>query len=90
MPLRISLVVIGALATFGCEGSFSTGPNSVVEPGEWLPGGAATNTLLLGRNAFLRPAPNLSAENQTAFYGGNSFFNQGWVEAPASTKTEMA
>ena len=57
-----------------------------VEPGEWLPGGEATNTLLVGVNAFIMPAPNLSAENKRYFYSGNGFFNQPWVEAPASTE----
>lgn len=59
---------------------------SPLEEGEWLPGDAATNTLLLGSNSFLRPASNLSAENEQAFYSGNSFFNQAWVQAPASTE----
>ena len=57
----------------------------VVEPGERLPGGETTNTRLLGVNSFLRPADNLSVENQTAFYGGNGFFNQAWVVSPSST-----
>ncbi|MFT5585022.1 MAG: CxxC motif-containing protein (DUF1111 family) [Cognaticolwellia sp.] len=60
--------------------------DSTLEEGEWLPGGAATNTLLLGSNSFLRPASNLSAEHEQAFYSGNSFFNQSWVQAPASTE----
>ncbi|MCB9668664.1 MAG: thiol oxidoreductase [Alphaproteobacteria bacterium] len=61
-------------------------PIAELEDGEWLPGGDTTNTLLLGSNAFLRPAANLSPENEGAFYGGNSFFNDAWVEAPASTQ----
>ncbi len=60
-------------------------PRASVENGEWKPGGDTTNTLLLGANSFLRPAANLSDENELLFYSGNSFFNQGWVEAPAST-----
>ena len=59
--------------------------DSGVEPGEWLPGGEATNRRLMGRNAFIMPAPNLSAEHERHFYSGNGFFNQAWVEAPAST-----
>ena len=57
-----------------------------VAEGEWLPGDETTNTLLLGSNAFLMPAQNLSDENELDFYSGNSFFNQSWVEAPASTE----
>ncbi|MCA9575352.1 MAG: di-heme oxidoredictase family protein [Polyangiales bacterium] len=56
-----------------------------LDPSEWYPGGATTNTLLLGPNAFSLPARNLTAEHDQAFFSGNSFFNQAWVEAPAST-----
>jgi len=56
-----------------------------LDPYEWLPGGDTTNTVLLGPNAFLRPAANLTDEHEQDFYSGNSFFNQAWVEAPAST-----
>ncbi len=50
---RYAIVFFAALA--GC------GPvMAQVEPGEWLPGGEATNTLLLGSNAFLRPADPLT------------------------------
>lgn len=68
------------LALTACAPSAAT-----VEDGEWLPGGATTNTLLLGSQAFLRPAANLSDDHEQQFYAGNSFFNQGWVQAPAST-----
>ncbi|MCB9764090.1 MAG: thiol oxidoreductase [Alphaproteobacteria bacterium] len=60
-------------------------PLAAVEAGEWLPGGDATNTLLMGSNAYLMPAANLDPEHEQMFYSGNSFFNQSWVEAPAST-----
>ena len=56
-----------------------------LEDGEWYPGGDTTNRLLLGSNAFLMPAQNLTTENELDFYSGNGFFNQGWVQAPAST-----
>ncbi|HCH62456.1 MAG TPA: thiol oxidoreductase, partial [Deltaproteobacteria bacterium] len=58
-----------------------------VESGEWLPGDITTNTLLLGSNAFLRPAANLSDEHESFFYSGNSWFNQDFVPAPATTDT---
>lgn len=73
------------LAAVGCgDGTGSSPP--MVEEGEWYPGGDTTNTLLLGSNAFLMPAQNLSPEHEQDFYSGNSFFNQSWVEAPASTE----
>jgi len=77
----ISPPVVILLLLSGCRG-----PKAALEEGEWLPGGETTNTLLLGGNAFLRPAANLTPENEQDFYSGNSFFNQGWVEAPASTE----
>lgn len=74
-------LVLLILATTACTPRIAE-----LEEGEWLPGDVATNTLLLGGNAFLRPASNLTPEHEGAFYGGNSFFNDNWVEAPASTQ----
>lgn len=39
----------------------------------------------MSREAFTRPLPNLLGERRTPFFVGNSFFNQNWVAAPAST-----
>lgn len=36
-------------------------------------------------NAFGQPAPVLTREQELFFFVGNSFFNQNWVAAPAST-----
>ncbi len=36
-------------------------------------------------NAFGQPAPNLERPDERFFFVGNSFFNQNWVQAPAST-----
>ncbi len=36
-------------------------------------------------NAFGQPAPGLTNEEERLFFVGNSFFNQNWVTAPAST-----
>ncbi|MBK7759932.1 MAG: c-type cytochrome [Deltaproteobacteria bacterium] len=69
------------VALLGCGG-----PMSTLEDGEWLPGGETTSTLLLGSNAFLMPAQNLSPEHEQDFYSGNSFFNASWTEAPASAE----
>jgi CxxC motif-containing protein (DUF1111 family) len=57
-----------------------------VDPAEQFPGGATTNALLLGVNAFTKAASNITEEHEKLFYSGNSFFNQGWVQAPASTE----
>ncbi len=78
--LPVLLLALAPLAGCGEEP-----PPPALEPGELLPGGATTNTLLGGRNAFIRPAENIVVEHEPSFYTGNSFFNQAWVEAPAST-----
>lgn len=36
-------------------------------------------------NAFAQPAPGLERDQELFFFVGNSFFNQNWVQAPAST-----
>ena len=36
-------------------------------------------------NAFGQPVPGLEREQELLFFVGNSFFNQNWVTAPAST-----
>lgn len=73
IPALLALVVLGA----GC-----VAPRP--EPGEELGGGQATvhDTT---PNAFSHPAPGLSREEELLFFVGNSFFNQNWVSAPAST-----
>ena len=80
-PLSL-IFAIGLL--YGCADT-NAGRLAELGLGERLPGGDTTNTRLLGSNSYLLPASNLSIERQLEFYGGNGFFNQGWVEAPAST-----
>lgn len=47
-------------------------------------GGAAT-IFDESRHAYSRQIPDLTAAQRSAFFVGNSFFNQSWVAAPAST-----
>ena len=47
-------------------------------------GGDAT-VLEDGASAFAQPMPGLSSQERRDFAVGNSFFNQNWVTAPAST-----
>src|SRR5687767_9851478 len=47
--------------------------------------GGATTVMDESRNAFTLPASNLAAHRRGSFFTGNSFFNQNWVAAPAST-----
>ena len=77
---RFCLVLASAVLS-ACGGA----EESTVEEGEQLPGGATTNTLLFGSNAFLPFADNISRDNRSLFATGNAFFNQAWTEAPSST-----
>ena len=49
-----------------------------------LSGGAAT-VQATTRQAFGQPLPHFTADQETRFFVGNSFFNRNWVSAPAST-----
>ena len=51
---------------------------------ETLSGGAAT-VFATTRQAFGQPLPHLTADQETQFFVGNSFFNRNWVSAPSST-----
>ena len=77
-------ILLAALATClnACQ---EAPPETAVEPGEEYPGGETTNTLFFGVNAFIRHAQNITDEHRSSFHSGNSFFNQAWVQAPAST-----
>ena len=56
------------------------------EPGEELPGGAATHTKKINKDAFSQPSANMSFEREIDFKVGNGFFKRLWVSAPASTR----
>lgn len=55
-----------------------------LEEDEQLSGGQAT-VFDTTPNAFSQPIPGLEREQELLFFVGNSFFNQNWVTAPAST-----
>ncbi|PKN56602.1 MAG: thiol oxidoreductase [Deltaproteobacteria bacterium HGW-Deltaproteobacteria-14] len=81
--LPLALLLALTLAGAGCDDLEAE--LAPVTAAERLPAGAGTNTLLLGSNAFTPPLEGLTAEEELAFYSGNSFFSQAWVAAPAST-----
>jgi len=54
------------------------------EPNEQFSGGQAT-VFNRSVNAFGLPAPGLTRQEERLFGVGNSFFNQNWVQSPAST-----
>ncbi len=81
--LANSLLLLGMLA---CADERAVRPQTAqLEEGEALSGGDTTNRLLLGTASFTREAANLSSEHEPAFFTGNSFFNESWVEAVSST-----
>ncbi len=83
---RTKLALVSSLLlTVGCT-AVENEP-FVPDPDSRLPGGDTTNTLLTGSNSFLPPANNITVENEMRFFTGNSYFNQGWVTAPATTTT---
>lgn len=75
---------VTALACAACDDGASD-HLARVEASERLPGGATTNTLLLGQNAFSRHASNITPDHERMFFTGNSLFNAPWVQAPSST-----
>ncbi|NJM09301.1 c-type cytochrome [Candidatus Gracilibacteria bacterium] len=77
------ILVIVVLVLAACSVAFD-GRRAAAEPGEELSGGQAT-VFDETRNAFGHAAPGLSREDGLLFFVGNSFFNQNWVTAPAST-----
>lgn len=79
---HVGAVMLCLALASGCQDNPDWGH---VEPGEWLPGGETTNVIMTGRNSFLLPSATLNAEDEQDFFSGNAFFNQAWVEAPAST-----
>ncbi len=76
IPLMLGLLLLAARV--------ETSPATGAPDPETLSGGATT-VFETGRNAFARSARNLSHEERGRFAVGNSFFNQNWVSAPAST-----
>ena len=89
-PLLVKLgkpfacVLLLLLVTTGCRVAAARPVVLVPEAGEELSGGQAT-VFDTTPNAFSLPVPGLEREQQLLFFVGNSFFNQNWVTAPAST-----
>ena len=83
-PATLSLFTTGILLS-GLIGSLSSATaNTDINKQDPRMGGATT-VKQSDRNAFSRPAANLSPMRQLDFKVGNSFFKAPWVMAPAST-----
>ena len=81
----ISLRAVAAL--LGCSVFLQVAAGSglaTIESGPEFSGGATT-VFDSSRAAFGLAARNMPAERRSAFFVGNSFFNENWVAAPAST-----
>lgn len=89
--LYLFLLLFTCFSTWQCKPDddveMVTEPEPTVleaEEGEGLSGGQAT-VFDVSENAFGFQAPGIAEQDQLLFFVGNSFFNQNWVTAPAST-----
>lgn len=57
-----------------------------LEQGEELPGGSATHSKAINRDAFSHFSANMAFAKEMDFKVGNGFFRRFWVTAPSSTK----
>src|ERR1700752_3429151 len=57
-----------------------------LEPGEDLPGGAATTHKTLNRDVFSHFSTGMSFAREADFKIGNAIFRKLWVSAPSSTQ----
>ena len=73
--MRQALLLVAALLAGACDAP---------DPPVLL--GGQTSIFDRTSNAFSQPAPGLDRERELLFFVGNSFFNQNWVAAPASTE----
>lgn len=79
------IYVIVIVFLFSCKKDQAKDPNIAdYEPGEELPGGDQTGGNH-SENAFSFAIPGLFGGDELNFFVGDSFFNQNWVSAPAST-----
>ena len=91
--------VTGLLLTSVFVANLQAGDLLQPEPGEELPGGAATANCCAGtfpssnskavgqaRNAFMQPPPNMASSRGLDWRVGRGMFKKVWVSAPASTK----
>ena len=87
--LNILLKIIFMIASFlSCsnddDGEYEDIITVAIEASEEFPGGATTVRDVSG-SAFEFKASNLTLDGDIPFFTGNSFFEQAWVAAPAST-----
>lgn len=90
----VGVVAVLALVVAGCTGGDGGGgagpersaPDPAAPTDEELENQGGEGTVFVaGAGAFAQPLPGLEGEERRTFAVGNSFFNQNWVTAPAST-----
>lgn len=82
---RITAGLLAAVLSLSAAGPVWAA-DPALEPGEELPGGAATSRKVTqSRNAFSHSSGNIGFEGELDFKIGNAMFRKVWVSAPAST-----
>ncbi|MBR9970099.1 di-heme oxidoredictase family protein [Magnetospirillum sulfuroxidans] len=79
------VMIVSLLAGLSMAGT-AMAAGETLEPGEEMPGGAATHTKAFNRDAFSHFSANMSFAKEMDFKVGNGFFRRLWVTAPSSTK----
>lgn len=80
----VLLLIVLLLTAVSCQTNAPAAVDTAPPGNPALSGGQAT-VFDTSPNAFSLPAPGLEREQELLFFVGNSFFNQNWVTAPAST-----
>ena len=83
LTLLLGAVLLTAYRTHRYGEGYGAQAQETAERTELL--GGQTTIFNTTPNAFGQPAPGLEREQELLFFVGNSFFNQNWVTAPAST-----
>ena len=84
MKLIAKLIIAFGMIMMGSSLAFAQGGDGDTVENRSLLGGTTT-IVNMTPNAFGQVAPGLAREYELLFFVGNSFFNQNWVTAPAST-----
>lgn len=80
------VMIVSLLAGLSMAGTAQANGLAPLEPGEELPGGAATHAKVINRDVFSHFSANMSFAKEMDFKVGNGFFRRLWVTAPSSTK----
>jgi CxxC motif-containing protein (DUF1111 family) len=82
----LAVLIAVALTVAACSDGEDEPASPANEPTSRLLQGGAGTVQDEGRSAFAQPMSGLTSQQRRDFAVGNSFFNQNWVIAPASTE----